>query len=165
MLGPGDDMDATTALPVRPESLAEAGGRVSGMRLPTDSPVVVTAPARPEMVHVLRAVASSVAARLDFPYDDIDDLRISIDEACAQLLAVGDERDTFTLRLSPADGGIEALVSLETDARAGWPPSTLEDSLAWRVLTGLSDQVHFESLSTGPGIRILKIPAGSREPS
>lgn len=135
------------------------------MQLRSDSPVVVTAPARPEMVHVLRAVASSVAARLDFPYDDIDDLRISIDEACAQLLAVGGEQDTFTLRLSTSDGAIEALVSLDSDTRAGWPPSSLEDSLAWRVLTGLSDQVLFESLPTGPGIRILKIPAASREPS
>jgi serine/threonine-protein kinase RsbW len=131
------------------------------MQLPAESPVIVTAPARPEMVHVLRAVASSVAARLDFPYDDIDDLRISIDEACAQLLTVGGEDDTLTLRLSTAKGGIEAVVSLDGDARATWPPSSLEDSLAWRVLTGLSDDVHFESLPTGPAIRILKVPTGS----
>jgi serine/threonine-protein kinase RsbW len=133
------------------------------MKLPTDSSVVVTAPARPEMVHVLRAVASSVAARLDFPYDDIDDLRISIDEACAQLLAVGGEGDTFTLRITAADRGVEAVVSLDSQTQAGWPPPSFEDSLAWRVLTGLSDDVRFETLPTGPGIRILKVPAVSRE--
>jgi serine/threonine-protein kinase RsbW len=148
----------------RAEPLFEARGRVDAMRLPPDSPVVVSAPARPEMVHVLRAVASSVAARLDFPYDDIDDLRISIDEACAQLLAIGRDGDTFTLRLSTTDRGIEALVSLDAPIEGAWPPPDLEESLAWRVLTGLSDEVSFGSLPTGPGIRIVKVPSGSGEP-
>jgi serine/threonine-protein kinase RsbW len=133
------------------------------MQLPADSPVVVTTPARPEMVHVLRAVARSVAARLDFPYDDIDDLRISIDEACAQLLLVAADDATFTLRLSSSGGGIVALVALDAAPTGGWPPPGIEDSLAWRVLSGLSDDVSFELLPTGPAIRIVKVPASVGE--
>jgi serine/threonine-protein kinase RsbW len=129
------------------------------MQTERDTEVVVTAPARAEMVHVLRAVASSLAARMDFPYDDIDDLRISIDEACAQLLAVAGGAGTFTLRLTSAAGGIEALVSLDGDGAAEWPPSDLEDTLTWKVLSGLSDDVSFESVSGGPAIRVLKVPA------
>jgi serine/threonine-protein kinase RsbW len=124
-----------------------------------DTEVVVTAPARPEMVHVLRAVASSLAARLDFPYDDIDDLRISIDEACAQLLTVGGAAPMFTLRLTATAGGIQALVSLAGTGAGRWPPPDLEDTLTWKVLSGLSDDVSFESLPEGPAIRILKVPA------
>jgi serine/threonine-protein kinase RsbW len=124
-----------------------------------DTEVVVSAPARPEMVHVLRAVASSLAARLDFPYDDIDDLRISIDEASAQLLAVAGETGTFTLRLTATAGGIQALVGLDGPSVAQWPPVDLEDTLTWKVLSGLSDDVSFESRPEGPAIRVLKVPA------
>jgi serine/threonine-protein kinase RsbW len=124
-----------------------------------DTEVVVTAPARAEMVHVLRAVASSLAARMDFPYDDIDDLRISIDEACAQLLAVADDEAAFTLRLTATAGGIQALVALDGGDAHQWPPPDLEDTLTWKVLSGLSDDVSFETLSGGPAIRVLKVPA------
>jgi serine/threonine-protein kinase RsbW len=128
-----------------------------------DTQVVVTAPARPDMVHVLRAVASSVAARLDFPYDDIDDLRISIDEACAQLLAVAGTGPTFTLRLTATSGGIQALVALDGADAQAWPPTDLEDTLTWKVLSGLADDVSFESLPGGPAIRVLKVPATTLE--
>jgi serine/threonine-protein kinase RsbW len=126
-----------------------------------DTEVVVTAPARPDMVHVLRAVASSVAARLDFPYDDIDDLRISIDEASAQLLAVTGSKHTLTLRLRTAAGGIEALVALDSDHAGAWPPADLENTLTWKVLSGLADDVSFESLTGRPAIRVLKVPAAA----
>jgi serine/threonine-protein kinase RsbW len=148
---------------MRPAKEAAAVGWI-GMREPPDTEVVVTAPARPDMVHVLRAVASSLAARLDFPYDDIDDLRISIDEACAQLLAVGRDGTTFTMRLGTSSGGIEALVALDADVSGRWPPADLEDTLTWKVLSGLSDEVGFETLSAAPAIRLLKVPATAAEP-
>jgi serine/threonine-protein kinase RsbW len=129
------------------------------MQSSRDTEVVVTAPARPDMVHILRAVASSLAARLDFPYDDIDDLRISIDEASAQLLGVASSGGTFTLRLSATAGGIQALVSLDSAHAAAWPPPNLENTLTWKVLSGLADDVSFESLPGGPAIRVLKVPA------
>jgi serine/threonine-protein kinase RsbW len=128
-----------------------------------DLEVVVTAPARPDMVHILRAVASSLAARLDFPYDDIDDLRISIDEACAQLLALEGGGSTFTLRLTTTGGGVQALVSLDGGDAHAWPPPDLEDTLTWKVLSGLADDVSFESLPIGPAIRVLKVPATAME--
>jgi serine/threonine-protein kinase RsbW len=129
------------------------------MQSERDTRVVVTAPARPDMVHILRAVASSLAARLDFPYDDIDDLRISIDEACAQLLGVATAEGSFTLRLSATQGGIEAVLSLSSAHAAPWPPADLEDTLTWKVLSGLADDVSFESVPEGPAIRVLKVPA------
>jgi serine/threonine-protein kinase RsbW len=134
------------------------------MQRERDTEVIVTTPARPDMVHVLRAVASSLAARLDFPYDDIDDLRISIDEASAQLLAVGGTAPTFTMTLTATAGGIGALVALDSDHAGPWPPPNLEDTLAWKVLSGLADDVSFESLPSGPAIRVLKVPATATRP-
>lgn len=123
---------------------------------PFDPHVAVTVPSEAVFVHVLRAVTSSVAARLDLPFDDIDDLRMAIDEACAQLLSLEADGGTLTLRLQPRDGGIEAVVSVIGHVAGGWPPRRFQDTLAWKVLSGLSDEVEFELPQTGPSIRILK---------
>ncbi len=44
-------------------------------------------PAESAYLSVLRTAAAGLAARLDFTLDEIEDLRIAIDEACAMLLA------------------------------------------------------------------------------
>lgn len=118
--------------------------------------ITVTVPGRPEFVRVLRIVVASAAARLDFTLDRIDDLRIAVDEACAQLLALGGSA-TLTMRISPSGGEVEVVVSADTDAiEHGWPPREAEKTLAWRVLTGLADEARFEVLEHGPAVRIKK---------
>ena len=54
-----------------------------------DNSVTILVPAKPEHVAVLRAAAGVVASRLEFSLDDIDDLRILIDEAASVLLSSG----------------------------------------------------------------------------
>ena len=49
--------------------------------------VQIETPATGEYLAVVRAAATGLAAGLDFTYEQIDDLRIAVDEACAQLLA------------------------------------------------------------------------------
>ena len=44
-------------------------------------------PAESAYLSVLRTATAGLAARLDFTLDEIEDLRIAIDEACAMLLA------------------------------------------------------------------------------
>jgi serine/threonine-protein kinase RsbW len=129
------------------------------MQGPVDSDVVVTVPSQAAYVHVLRSVAASVAARIDLPVDDIDDLRMAIDEASSQLLMLG--AVTLTLRLRSIDGGVEAVVSVDGSAPAGWPPPTLRDSLAWNVLSGLSDELSFELPDGTPAIRVVKRSSAS----
>jgi hypothetical protein len=48
--------------------------------------VQVRMPAESAYLSVLRTAAAGLAARLDFTLDEIEDLRIAIDEACATLL-------------------------------------------------------------------------------
>jgi len=126
------------------------------MNIPVDSDVVVTVPSQAAFVHVLRSVATSVAARTDLPVDDIDDLRMAIDEASSQLLILGSRPATLTLRLRAVDRGVEAVVSVDGPAPAGWPPPAFHDSLAWNVLSGLSDEVAFERPDGAPAIRVVK---------
>ena len=117
------------------------------------SDVTVSVPARPDFVRLLRAVVSSVGARLDMTYDRIDDLRIAVDEACAQLLATA--AGSITMRVTPADGRV--IVNVCADAEVdpdAWPPPDVEESLAWRILAGLADEVHFELSEEGPVVRV-----------
>ena len=63
--------------------------------------VTIKLPAAGAYLSVLRTATAGLAARLDFTLDEIEDLRIAVDEACAMLLAQavpGADLDcTFTL--------------------------------------------------------------------
>jgi serine/threonine-protein kinase RsbW len=122
--------------------------------------VRVSVPARPEFVHVLRAVTAAVAGHLPLSLDDVDDLRLAVDEACARLLTLPGEPRTFLLDLRPRPGRVE--IVLAVDATATWPSAGLEDSLAWRILGALADSVRFEVWNGVPAIHIVKRMLGSR---
>ena len=60
-----------------------------GAQLPgggSQDQVTVRMPADGAYLSVLRTATAGLAARLDFTLDDIEDLRIAVDEACAMLL-------------------------------------------------------------------------------
>ena len=117
--------------------------------MPTD--VTLSIPAKPDFVRLLRAVVASVGAQLDLTYDRIDDLRMVVDEASAQLLSLPAE--TLTMRLEPGER-LVILVESDADPDGSWPPPNVEETLAWRVLSGLADEVSFERTDRGPGVRI-----------
>ena len=56
----------------------------------TDGEILLTLPAQPRMVRVARLTVSAVASFADLTVDDIDDLKIAVDEACVVLLEHGD---------------------------------------------------------------------------
>src|SRR5438093_6882551 len=100
--------------------------------------VSITVPARADFVHVLRSVIASIAARADFTYDEIDDLRLAVDEAFAQLLTVHGMSTTLSMVVRSLDGGVvEVVVSIDADD-AAWPPAGAEQSLTWQVLSALA---------------------------
>jgi len=117
--------------------------------------ITVSVPPETGSVQVLRAVTASVAARMNMPYDGIEDLRLAVDEACAWLLALAEEATSMTLRLRPMDDRLEAVVSIDAAGRA-WPPPDLEQSLSWKVLSELVDTVALDAEASGPSIRLIK---------
>lgn len=119
----------------------------------TLQPIIVTVPARSEFVHVVRTVVAGVAARLDFSYDAIDDLRIAVDEACAHLLEGAPGATSITVTLAPGADALEVLVATDADG-AAWPPERFESSLAWQVLSALADEARLEDGT--PAVRFRK---------
>lgn len=94
-------------------------------------------PADAAYLAVLRTATAGLAARLDFTLDEIEDLRIAVDEACALLLPdiVADARLRCRFELQP--DGMRVAVSAPTTT--GRPPG--RDTFAWTVLAALAGEV------------------------
>ena len=120
------------------------------------SEVTVRVPAEPDFVHVLRSVVATIAARAELTFDEIDDLRLAVDEACAQLLALPSAATTLALHISPADGGgLVVVATIDAEVRV-WPPEGAERTLTWQVLAALADDARFEEVDGRPALRLTK---------
>jgi len=124
-----------------------------------DDLVVLTLPASSAYLSVLRTATAGLAARLDFTLDEIEDLRIAVDEACAMLLV-----DAPPLRDGRAGGDLTCRFEIEEDqlrisvtVSSGGGRLPARDTFAWTVLSALAGEV---DTSTGPAgettIRLAK---------
>jgi serine/threonine-protein kinase RsbW len=125
---------------------------------PAPDTVTVRMPADGAYLSVLRTATAGLAARLDFTLDDIEDMRIAVDEACAMLLsqAVPGSSLECTFALSADDMTITVCVQ-SIDPR---PPSA--DTFAWTVLSALAGSAHAQ---VGPTDRLAVVMRKSRRNS
>jgi serine/threonine-protein kinase RsbW len=94
------------------------------LRLPADS----------AYVSVLRTTTAGLAARLDFPIDDIEDLRIAVGEACALVLPEAQPGSDLTCAFFLGSSQLTVRVTVVS---AGDVAPDL-DSFAWQVLSTLA---------------------------
>ena len=151
----GDRGPGTGAAGVPGTGAAGVPAQPGGGREARDQ-VTVCMPAEGAYLSVLRTATAGLAARLDFTLDEIEDLRIAVDEACAMLLGqavpgTGLEC-TFTL------GRDLMTISVSVLSQAARPPAS--DTFAWTVLSALAGSV--EAL-VGPGNRLTIVLQKSRE--
>jgi serine/threonine-protein kinase RsbW len=99
--------------------------------------VVITLPADSAYLSVLRTATAGLAARLDFTIDEIEDLRIAVDEACAMLLPQAVPGADITCEFRLEEASIRVGVSVLTVD--GEQPS--RDTFAWTVLSALAGDV------------------------
>ena len=109
-------------------------------------------PADPAYLAVIRTATAGLASRLDLTLDEIEDLRIAVDEACALLLDhqqhPGEElRAAFTL----VPGALDVVVH--------GPAPTLprRSSFAWSVLEALVGQVETGTDAAGSWVRLTHV--------
>ncbi len=100
-------------------------------------------------------MTAGVASRLDFTYDEVEDLRIAVDELCFLLLGHGEgEHDlsrVMELRYSAGRDsiGIEGYTEL-----AGAPPEPSE--LSMQILSALVDEHEVDGRGSKVRFRLLK---------
>lgn len=96
--------------------------------------VVLTVPADSIYLSVVRTAAAGLGARLDFTLDDIEDLRIAVDEACALLLKQARPGSTLTVDFSLAAAALRVTVTATCDT----PRLPSRDGFSWTVLSALT---------------------------
>ena len=99
--------------------------------------VTLRLPAAGAYLSVLRTATASLASRLDFTIDEIEDLRIAVDEACAMLLVQAVPGADLECSFELTGDAIDVSVTVPT--LDGEQPS--RDTFAWTVLTALAGEV------------------------
>jgi serine/threonine-protein kinase RsbW len=103
----------------------------------THPDVELRIPADGAYLAVLRTATAGLAARLDFTLDDIEDLRIAVDEACAMVLPQARSGSDLTCGFLLAGGSLTVAVTAECDD----PRQPSRDGFAWTVLSALTNDV------------------------
>lgn len=110
-------------------------------------------PARPEFLRLARVTAAGLAGRLGFSYDEIEDLRLAIDELCFGLTGPTGRHGTVELVYSIAPG------SLKVEGHGRFLediiPIGLTD-LSRVILSALVDEHDLAPGPDGPRFRLLK---------
>ena len=113
-------------------------------------------PLDPAYVAVLRMTTASIAARLDFTLDDIEDLRMAVGEACAMMLEGADPEGQLRATFVLGQGEMQVRVSADTTTTS--PPD--RDSFGWQVLASLSSEVSAEASDHEHAI-LLRLRSGA----
>lgn len=124
---------------------------------PSDK-VKVRMPADGAYLSVLRTATAGLAARLDFTLDEIEDMRIAVDEACAMLLSQAIPGSDLECGFTLGQDAMTVCVSVRCLA----PRVPAGDTFAWTVLTALAGSVDAQ---VGPGEVLTIVLRKSRDSS
>ena len=119
----------------------------------TDDSVCIEIPATADHVSLLRALVGIYAARQDFTLDEVDDLRMAVEEAAIQLLRrlTGDRLE---LTVSTVAGGVVAALS---GAVAPDEPVVDRSSFSWTILNALADDVAVDTRDRTAVVSLSKL--------
>ncbi|MEV4480564.1 ATP-binding protein [Micromonospora coxensis] len=131
--------------------------QLTGQPATDDDVVHLTVPADGGYLGVLRTATAGLAARLQFALDEIEDLRIAVDEACAMLLAIATRDAELECRFSVTEDALTVEVTVPT-VRGATLPS--ESSFAWKVLTALTTAASANAVAGRATISLLTRRSG-----
>ena len=103
-------------------------------------PVTLTFPAHARNVALARSLAAAMSARADLPIDQLEDVRLAVDEAVSQLILTARPDALVTCVFTVTATGLSVDVSTSTASEQ--PPPT--DTFSWTVLRALVDSVTAE---------------------
>jgi len=99
--------------------------------------VVLVVPAAPEYLRLARMTAAGLASRLGFTYDDVEDLRIAVDELCFVLVGSSGRAGSISLTYCVEDN------SLTIEGVGRFPSGELVDApndLSEQILAAVVDE-------------------------
>lgn len=118
-----------------------------------DAPTVtLRVPPLADHVTLLRTVVSGIAARRDYTLEQVDDLRMAVEEAAVLLLR---HSDGTPLELHATVGPEDLHVELSTEI-TGHDPVPDPESFSWMILKALTDELSTAVDGTRASLHLVK---------
>ena len=116
--------------------------------------VRLAVPATPEFLRLARLTVAGVASRMGFTYDEVEDLRIAIDELCFALVGTAGREGNIELRysLDAEDLVVEGLGTFTEPL----PVVATLSPLSRQILSAVVDEHDVTTGERGPTFRLRK---------
>jgi serine/threonine-protein kinase RsbW len=115
---------------------------------------LITIPAQPAYVQVIRLIAAGLAARLSFTIEDIEDLKIGVDELTAYLTGTQGREGTLEVKFGVADERIE--ISGAGRFTAEYKVRTDLTDFSRMILETVADSASLEHRNGTPTFNLVK---------
>lgn len=125
--------------------------------------VELVLPVRPELWALARMTASAIAARLDFSVDQLEDLRLSIDELCTSCAVQASAASRLHLDCRSDDRSVYVICSVFPVLDASNEEDLQSLELSARILEALVDEHAIEEVKEGRrrGWLVMRRDSGS----
>ena len=115
--------------------------------------VRLAVPATAEFLRLARVTAAGLASRLGFTFDEVDDLRLAIDELCFALIGAKGRQGKVELKYHVLDDGLEVVGT--GHFRDTGPKPALHD-FSGQILDALVDEHELSANGEAPQFRLVK---------
>ena len=121
-------------------------------RVQDDTEVRLAVPATPEFLRLARLTVAGVASRMGFTHDEVEDLRIAVDELCFALVGANGRDGSIELRYSlQADDLVVEGLGAFTE-----PIAPTLSPLSRQILSAVVDEHDVATGERGPTFRLRK---------
>ncbi len=111
-------------------------------------------PSAARYLHIIRLTSAGAAAEAGLTAEQIDDVKIAVDELCSLVMAASADTDRLAMRFLADDNGI----IIEATGPSG---GRLEvDDLAEAILDATVDELVLDDAGLGAGFRLIKHRTG-----
>ena len=120
--------------------------------MPNVGEVRLVVPAKPEYIGLARVTAAGLASRLGFTYDEVEDLRLAIDEICFGLTGSSGRDGTLEVHFSLSPEGL----TVRGEGRFKVPGTLELAPFSQLILDALVDEHSLADGAGGPHFVLVK---------
>lgn len=118
--------------------------------------ITLTVPASGEYAKTVRMTAAALVSRMDFTYDEVDDVRIAAEEAFVYAIDTMPEGSDVRMQFGVGDDEIEIVARLGNEHGASDDEAERNAAYATFILQSVCDRFEFASDENGPYLRLEK---------
>ena len=122
--------------------------------------VTLVVPASPEFVRLARLMAAGIASRMGFSFEEVEDLRIAVDELWYCLIGPHPEVGTVRLTCSIGTDTLEMDGVAAVEGASRLHPIAVSE-FSGRILDAVVDEYTLEADGARPSFRLIKRRAAS----